>query len=446
MKNISSSLKYSIFLAIAFILTIAFIITGCSTSVTMYQRGETYLKNGDYDSAINSFKSVLGNNPSDPLALSLIGIAYYKKADYYQAITYLEQAKKADPIQIEPYLYLGMSYEKLGQYQNAVSEYNDCLALRPNNTVVKELTKRRSYLSREISKMTATQALQNETKLISGVSSIPDNTVAITDFTNVGKVKELDLLGKGLAVMLITDLSKAKAITVVERAKLKFLLDEINLENVDKDTAARPGMLLAANRIITGSFLSIDGSSIDIVSTLTITKTKMSRPSKSVSGAIGELFDLEKDLAFGIIEDMGIILTDAERNEIRKKPTKSVEAFLAYCQGIDYMDKGMFREASQQFEKAISIDPSFELSRQGYNDAVNLTTATSNLTSVENIRAEIASQIQQDIRLGDADINASKSLMSAPSSAALSPRGGGAVGLVPNVKTVEVNVDVKFPE
>jgi len=444
MKNSSLPIKYSSILSIALICILAFIIAGCSTSVAMYQRGESYLNKGDYDSAINSFKSVLESNPNDPQALSLIGIAYYKKGDYNEAISHLDQAKEADPLKVEPYIYLGMSYEKLGQYQNAMSEYNNCLALKPDRSVSKELEKRSSYLSREIAKMTAKQALQNETKLINNVSSIPENTVAITDFTNVGKVKELELLGKGLAAMLITDISKANALTVVERAKMKFLLDEINLSAVDKSTAARPGMLLVANRIITGSFLSLNGSSIDIVSTLTMVKTKNSRPSKSVSGAMAEFFDLEKELALGIIEDMGIVLTEAERSEIIKKQTTSVEAFLAYCQGLDYMDRGMFREAAQQFEKAISIDPGFNMSINGLQDANNLTTATQNLSSVENLRSELASQLQQDVRLSEADANATRSLISTPDSAVIKPRGGGDVGLVPNVRTVEI--EVIFPE
>lgn len=443
MEN-NSSFKYSLILTISFILTIAFIIAGCSTNMTLYQRGDAYLKNGDYDNAINSFKAVLERNPNDPSALSAIGIAYYNKGNYNDAISHLERAKKADPVQIEPYIYLGMSNEQLGQYEKAMSEYNDCLALKPDKSVVKRIEKRKSFLSREVAKTTAEKALQNEAKLVNNVNNIPDNTIAVTDFTNVSKVKELELLGKGLAVMLITDLSKARALTVVERAKMKFLLDEINLDGVNKETALRPGMLLGASKIITGSFLTLDGKSIDIVSSLTMTKTKVSRPSKSISGAMEQLFDLEKDLALGILDDMGIVLTDAERNEIKKKQTMSLDAFLAYCQGLDYMDKGMFKEASQQFEKAISIDPSFISPREELRDAVNLTTATQDISSMEAIRTEIASQAQQDIRISEADANTTHSLISTPSSAVISPRGGGDVGIVPNIKTVDV--EVIFPE
>src|SRR4030042_1414918 len=101
--------------------------------------------------------------------------------------------------------------------------------------------------------------------------------------------------------------------------KLQSLFNEMKLGGVDTNTAAKPGMLLGAGKIVTGSFLSLNGKSIDIVSSLTMTKMKTSRPSKSVSGGVERLFELEKELALGILDDMGIVLTEAERDAIIKK-------------------------------------------------------------------------------------------------------------------------------
>ena len=437
-QKMKSKLKIIFFTTV---LLVIFIIAGCATSLITYNRGDVYMKQGNYDKAIGEFKQVLGKTPNDPVTLSSTGIAYYAKGDYDQAINYLEQAKKADPRHIDAYFYLGMAYEQQGKYQEAMSEYDNCIALKPDNSVVKKIDRRRTFLSREIARDSARKALQNEIALASSISTIPDNTVAVTDFTNVGQTKELDLLGKGLSAMLMTDLSKAKALTVVERMKLESLFSEMKLEGVDSNTATRPGLLLGASKIVTGSFLSLDGKSIDIVSSLTMTKTKTSRPSKSVSGGVEKLFEIEKELALGILDDMGIILTEAERNAIIKRvPTRSFDAFMAYSRGLYYEDKGMYKEAAQEYEKAISIDPKFIEPKDGLRNAGDLMTETKNLSSMENLRNEVALQSQQESRISEADANATRGLISTPSSAVINPRGGGISVPTPTIKTVEVEV------
>ncbi len=56
-----------------------------------------------------------------------------------------------------------------------------------------------------------------------------NDTVAISYFDNTSNLKEYDAFSKGLADMLITDLSKVKSLQIVEREKLESLLKEINL-------------------------------------------------------------------------------------------------------------------------------------------------------------------------------------------------------------------------
>jgi len=215
----------------------------------------------------------------------------------------------------------------------------------------------------------------------------------------------------------------------------------MKLEGVDANTASKPGMLLGAGKIVTGSFLSLNGKSIDIVSSLTMTKTKTSRPSKSVSGGVERLFELEKELALGIIDDMGIVLTEAERDAIIKRvPTKSFDAFMAYSRGLYYEDKGMYKEASQEYEKAISIDPNFTEPKEEFRKVNDLMTETKNLSSMDNLSTVVAPSSQQELRIGEADANAARGLISTPSSVVISPRGGGVSGLAPTVKTVEVEV------
>ncbi len=424
-----------------------FLFIGCATNLTIYNRGQNYLKKGDYENALKEFKQILERKPNDPYTLTSIGISYYFLKNYSDAISYLKASKSADPGMIDTYIYLGMSYEQQGKYKEAIREYDDCIKLRPEKSVARKIEQRRVFLARELTRAEVKEALQNEVKLVSDIERIPDNTVAVMYFTNVGTIRELDLLGKGLAGMLITDLSKAKAITLLERIKIQDLLKEINLEGVDKNTAARPGMLLGASKIITGSFNSIDGKDLNIASSITMTKTKTSRPSKGVSGLLKELFNMEKDLAFGILEDMGITLTDEERDAIKKLPTTSFDAFMAYSKGIDLSDKGMYQEAAIEFERALSIDPKFSAPRQELDEVRVLMIETKSLTSMENLRNEIKMQSEQEGRLSNVDSYLTSGTISLPGSNNAIPvnnsRGGGTNGVVPTSKVVEV--EVTFP-
>ena len=64
---------------------------------------------------------------------------------------------------------------------------------------------------------------------IFSISLAETKTVAISYFDNTSGTKEYDPLSKGLADMLITDLSNVKSLKIVEREKLESLLKEIEL-------------------------------------------------------------------------------------------------------------------------------------------------------------------------------------------------------------------------
>src|SRR5262245_53450996 len=72
-------------------------------------------------------------------------------------------------------------------------------------------------------------------------------TVAILYFDYDGKDEQMGLLRKGLAQMLISDLSSIEGITIVERDRLEAILAELKLGQsgkIDKASAAKVGKLL----------------------------------------------------------------------------------------------------------------------------------------------------------------------------------------------------------
>ncbi|HEX5435546.1 MAG TPA: CsgG/HfaB family protein [Gemmatimonadaceae bacterium] len=85
-------------------------------------------------------------------------------------------------------------------------------------------------------------------------------TVAVMYFNNGALMQHADYqpLSKGIADVLITELSANDSIRVVERDQLQKLLDEQNLDNsnrVDQATAVKIGKILGAQHMIFGGFV-----------------------------------------------------------------------------------------------------------------------------------------------------------------------------------------------
>ena len=96
--------------------------------------------------------------------------------------------------------------------------------------------------------------------------------IAVLSFENggsYGKEKEdFDALRKGIAAMLISELSQNPNVRLVDRSEIQRLLDEQGLavaERVDRETAAKIGKLVGARYMIAGSFtgLHVDDPCVD---------------------------------------------------------------------------------------------------------------------------------------------------------------------------------------
>ncbi|MFQ6115104.1 MAG: tetratricopeptide repeat protein [bacterium] len=66
---------------------------------------------------------------------------------------------------------------------------------------------------------------------------------------------------------------------------------------------------------------------------------------------------------------MGIPLTQEEKDQIQIIPTENLLALLAYCKGLDYVDREMFEQARNEFQNAIELDPNFSSAAQKIEQA-----------------------------------------------------------------------------
>jgi hypothetical protein len=89
------------------------------------------------------------------------------------------------------------------------------------------------------------------------ISALPPEpgSIAVQAFTNRNS-PEAAILAKGIAAMVISDLSKVPGLKVLEREKVQKISDELRLnatDLVDADSALRVGRLMRAERVVVGN-------------------------------------------------------------------------------------------------------------------------------------------------------------------------------------------------
>ncbi|MEA1947880.1 MAG: tetratricopeptide repeat protein, partial [Thermodesulfobacteriota bacterium] len=84
---------------------------------------------------------------------------------------------------------------------------------------------------------------------------------------------------------------------------------------------------------------------------------------QEVQGTMKRFYDLEKEIACNIIEDLGHDC-DKMPGAFGKIHTKSLVALTSFSVGLDYLDQEKYDEAREAFQKALDEDPKFDLAEQ----------------------------------------------------------------------------------
>ena len=305
-------------------------------------------------------------SPKNVAVLRGLGVQYYKAQRYAEARAVLTQAATLAPNDGVVALYLGLSAEAMNDLPAAKAAYSSYLKVGRTSRVRSQLQGRLAAMQRRELADAAKSAVQREATLSSTPG--PRTTVAVMPFTFTGSDSTLKPLERGFAELLTTDMSRVKALTVVDRSRLQAILDEIKLQQsgaVDSTTTVRAGKLIQAGTLVQGTIVQNANKLRADAALVSVATSQVGQAPASDEQVMDRLFDIEKTIAIKLAQDLaGNQLTVAERNEIEKRPTKSLQAFLAYSQGLQYEDQGRFDDASRAFQSALHLDPNFGAAQQ----------------------------------------------------------------------------------
>ncbi|WP_244571125.1 adenylate/guanylate cyclase domain-containing protein [Mesorhizobium carmichaelinearum] len=186
-------------------------------------------------------------------------------------------------------------------------------------------------------------------------------SIAVLPFTDLGEKAGQDYFAEGLTDDLITDLAKISGLLVIARNS-SFSFKDQSLE-IDKIAEQ-----LNVRYVVEGS-VRREGDLVRINVQLSDAKTGRNIWAERYDRDYSRIFALQDELIGRIVEALSVRLTEGERAQIARLPTRNLEAYDFYTRAeqkayaVDFRSIG---EALSLYQKAIKLDPAFADAYSGY--------------------------------------------------------------------------------
>ncbi|TVR67683.1 MAG: hypothetical protein EA422_00235 [Gemmatimonadales bacterium] len=303
----------------------------------------------------------VAQDPASVSDLVRLGQGYREMGRTVDAVALLERAYALEPLRPSAVAQLGLAHEAAERPDRAREVYEAYRRDGDSAALLAWIEGRLPAVRRQALVLAARETVAREGEL-AGTPPLPGH-VAVFPFNVAGSEAAFEPLGRALAEFMVTDLSVTGRLTVLERTRVQFLLDELALaesDRVDPTTAARSGRLLGAENTVVGTVeasqetVAMEAAVVDVVG------AALRGDPRAERDALQELFAAQKRLALELHDALGIDLTPAERDRILEMRTRSLEALLAYGRGLAEEDRGNFAAAAGHFRQAVSLDPGFQ--------------------------------------------------------------------------------------
>jgi len=191
-------------------------------------------------------------------------------------------------------------------------------------------------------------------------------TLAVMDFTNnsIDERERWEGLRKGLPSMMITRLNGGTDLKVIERERIQWILDELELQRkgdvVDQSTAVRTGKLLGANAVVFGSYI-VHEEEMMVQARVVEVETGEVLLGEQVKGSPDDFATLIQDLSTEITRSINVEL---EETQTGMSNTKSLDAMMAYSDGLALLEDGEYRAAYEKFLQALDHDSGFRKAKR----------------------------------------------------------------------------------
>jgi len=181
-----------------------------------------------------------------------------------------------------------------------------------------------------------------------------EKSIAVLPFLNESNDSTNLYLINGLMESILDNLQKIEDLRVISRTSVEKYRGHPKI-------APEIGRELNTNYLVEGSGQKI-GDQILLNVQLIEASTDTHLWSKYYKREIGDIFDLQLEIAKSIATEIQAIITPAEEEQIEKVPTDNLVAYDYFLQGLEHFQEDTregLEKAISLFEKAIEEDPEF---------------------------------------------------------------------------------------
>ncbi len=225
--------------------------------------------------------------------------------------------------------------------------------------------------------------LMNSVIFVQQVQAGDPKTIAVLYFENNSVVDKdkLDPLKKGLADMMITEMTKIKGIKVVERQRIQSIIEELNLNEtdmVDKSTTQKMGKILGAKVMLFGGFSNLFNDKLRIDVRIVRTETGETLKAEEETGELDEFLTMLQLLVKKIATDLEVKMTSEDENRLEATKDGNFDGYITFAKALNLEDQGKkfekqgkksdakssYESARSMFQKALDESEGYEPAKQ----------------------------------------------------------------------------------
>jgi TolB-like protein/Tfp pilus assembly protein PilF len=194
--------------------------------------------------------------------------------------------------------------------------------------------------------------------------AVPEKSIAVLPFDNLSRDPDNAYFTEGIQDEILTRLAKIADLKVISRTSTqRFKSSPDNLPQIAKQ--------LGVANILEGS-VQRAAEQVRVNVQLINAASDAHLWAESFDRKLIDIFAVESDIATAIAETLRVRLTEAERQQLGKRPTENLKAFQYYMQGRSVSQRHTREDvltASSYYERAIEEDRNYALAYAGVADA-----------------------------------------------------------------------------
>lgn len=196
--------------------------------------------------------------------------------------------------------------------------------------------------------------------VIVGATQLLQPKVAVLPFDNVAKEPDLAWLPKAMSGTLAAHFGFVRGITVINRIAVYQTVERLPVM-LPEQAAQAIATRFRADFVVFGLFLR-EGDQLTI--TAHLFRSPKVIATETVTGSFNDLLRLQDELTERLLTKMGVTPTPQELEAIRRDPTNSFDAYVAFSRAAHAWDaeenpKDDVDEAIRLLKEAIRLDPTF---------------------------------------------------------------------------------------